>query len=162
MAVSVVGNGRRVSVKKEDSLTVGGAPQMMKGGSSKKATNKNLPDAAHPDYRGKVVPTIIHWAAGNVLDPFNIDERELVQALAVIWKHVYYAGNVPFAIAPTVSVVSKALTVIDPLATCLRLINALLSGITGSRRQQPLHSHPYLQVMRGALNMSLAWCSHSI
>jgi hypothetical protein len=108
MAVPAIGNGGHVSVKNEDSPTVLGASQTTKSGPSKKATNKDLPDAAHPWYRMQVVPTIIHWAAGNVLDPFNIDESELVKALAVVWNQVY-AGNVKFSIAPTVSVVSKFL-----------------------------------------------------
>jgi len=55
-----------------------------------------------------VVPTIWHWAAGNVCDPFNIDEYDLVKKLAVIWRHVY-ADKVPFKIPPTVSLVRKVL-----------------------------------------------------
>ncbi len=85
-----VGNRQHVLVKEE----VLDEHQMTEP--SKKATNKDLPPGAKPDYRRVVVPTIWHWAAGNVADPFNINENEMVQALAVIWKHVYYGNNVPF------------------------------------------------------------------
>jgi len=60
---------------------------MVKGESSKKATNKDLPLGAQPAFCHDVVPTIWHWVAGNVRDPFNIDEYDLVKTLGVIWRH---------------------------------------------------------------------------
>ncbi|KAI9432031.1 hypothetical protein H4582DRAFT_2062213 [Lactarius indigo] len=79
------------------------APRIVKSEPSKKATNKDLPLGAHPAFRRDVVPTIWHWAGGKVHDPFNIDEHDLVKALAVIWRHVY--TNVLFEIPTTVSLV---------------------------------------------------------
>ncbi len=103
-----VDNERRVRVKTKDCPTRLGSSRMVKGESSKKATNKDLPPGAQPAFRRDVVPTIWHWAAGNVRDPFNIDEYDLVKTLAVIWRHVY-ANKVPFEIPPTVSLVRKVL-----------------------------------------------------
>lgn len=93
-------------MKKEDSL---GESRMTEPG--KKATNKDLPLGAAPEYRRQVVPTIWHWAAGNVADPFNINEKDLIQALGVIWKRIY-DGDVPFTnkVPIIVSVVSKVPT----------------------------------------------------
>ncbi|KAH9061853.1 hypothetical protein EDB83DRAFT_2520289 [Lactarius deliciosus] len=85
-----------------------GAPRAVKSESSKKITNKDLPPDAHPAFRRDVVPTIWHWAGGNVHDPFNIDESELVEALAVIWSHVYI--DVPFEIPTTVSLWRNSFT----------------------------------------------------
>ncbi|KAH9071089.1 hypothetical protein EDB83DRAFT_2517683 [Lactarius deliciosus] len=82
-----------------------GAPRAVKSESSKKITNKDLPPDAHPAFRRDVVPTIWHWVGGNVHDPFNIDESELVEALAVIWSHVYI--DVPFEIPTTVSLINQ-------------------------------------------------------
>lgn len=63
---------------------------------------------ATPKFRREVVPSIWHWAAGHVSDPWNIDEDEMVGALVAIWE-VVYAGTVSFDIPPTVSVVSESL-----------------------------------------------------
>ncbi|KAH8985961.1 hypothetical protein EDB86DRAFT_3083187 [Lactarius hatsudake] len=82
-----------------------GAPHAVKSKSSKKITNKDLPPDAHPAFCRDVVPTIWHWAGGNVHDPFNIDESELVEALAVIWSHVYI--DVPFEIPTTISLINQ-------------------------------------------------------
>ncbi|KAH9046396.1 hypothetical protein EDB83DRAFT_2523389 [Lactarius deliciosus] len=91
--------------KTEDWPATLGAPRVVKSESSKKITNKDLPLGAHPAFRRDVVPTIWHWAGGNVHDPFNIDEGELVKALAVIWSHVYI--DVPFEIPTTVSLINQ-------------------------------------------------------
>jgi hypothetical protein len=115
---AIVVKEEHVSVKTEDCPTVLGAPRMMKGESSKKATNKSLPEGAHPFYRRFVVPMIIHWAAGNVPDPFNINEDDMVKALATIWKQVY-ADEVMFDIPPIVSVVRMVCPFLELLTTGL-------------------------------------------
>jgi hypothetical protein len=51
-----------------------------------------------------------HWAAGNVADPFNIDEGKMVKALQIIWKYVYSTTYVHFDIPPIVSMVSSVLS----------------------------------------------------
>ncbi|KAI9438747.1 hypothetical protein H4582DRAFT_2076375 [Lactarius indigo] len=84
------------------------APRIVKSEPSKKATNKDLPLGAHPAFRRDVVPTIWHWAGGKVHDPFNIDEHDLVKALAVIWRHVY--TNVLFEIPMTVSLINQRIS----------------------------------------------------
>jgi hypothetical protein len=132
--------GDQVTVKKtEDCLTVLSMTHVAKGESSKKATNKDLPVGAQPAYRRDVVPTIWHWAAGHALDPFNINEDDMVKALAVIWKFVY-DNSVPFKIPPIVSLVRKILVTLlfDLLMTCLRPINGFLSGATILHRQRRL------------------------
>ena len=72
----------------------------------KKVTNKDLPLGTQPEFRREVIPTMWHWAAGHVADPFNIDEGSMVNALEIIWKCVY-TKYVHFDIPPIVSVVSK-------------------------------------------------------
>ncbi|KAN0130534.1 hypothetical protein V8E53_009217 [Lactarius tabidus] len=72
----------------------------------KKATNKNLPSGAQPEFRREVIPTMWHWAAGHVADPFNIDEGSMVNALEIIWKCVY-TKYVHFDIPPIVSVTNQ-------------------------------------------------------
>lgn len=94
-----------VSVKSEDDLSVLGPSRPTKGKSNKKATNEDLPFGALPAYRHDVVPSIWHWAAGNVPDPFNISERDLIEALDIIWTHVY-VGRVAFDTPTLVSLVS--------------------------------------------------------
>ncbi|KAI9431350.1 hypothetical protein H4582DRAFT_2085196 [Lactarius indigo] len=84
------------------------APHIVKSEPSKKATNKDLPLGAHPAFRHDVVPTIWHWAGGKVHDPFNIDEHDLVKALAVIWHHVY--TNMLFEIPMTVSLINQRIS----------------------------------------------------
>ncbi|KAH9016478.1 hypothetical protein EDB84DRAFT_1443111 [Lactarius hengduanensis] len=80
------------------------------GESHKKATNKDLPlgtGRTAPEFRRDVIPTIWHWAAGKVCDPFNIDEHDLVKTLVVIWRHAYTAKTVVFDIPIIVSLTNQ-------------------------------------------------------
>lgn len=95
-----MGEEEHVSVKTENRKTSVGGSLPSKGESSKKVTNKDLPPGSQPAYRRDIIPTIFHWAGGNGVDPFNIDETELVAVLAIIWKHVY-GKTVPFD-SPTI------------------------------------------------------------
>lgn len=102
MDIAVVGkqehvSGKTSAVKTEDCPT---SSLTFKSEFSKKATNKDLPKGAKPFYRSKVVTTILHWAAGNVADPFTVDERQLVQVLGVVWTHVF--GNSVSLQIPTI------------------------------------------------------------
>ncbi|KAH9023451.1 hypothetical protein EDB85DRAFT_1894781 [Lactarius pseudohatsudake] len=91
----------------EDWPTALTAPRIVKSESHKKATNKDLPLGAAPEFRRDVIPTIWHRAAGKVCDPFNIDEHDLVKTLVVIWRHVYTAKTVVFDIPIIVSLTNQ-------------------------------------------------------
>jgi hypothetical protein len=108
MEESDLGKGEHRSVRMETHPNTRGPPRTAKVESSKKATNKDLPLGAQPMFCHGVVPSIWHWAGGQVADPFHIDESEMVNALDFIWTAVY-DDDVPFVIPPTVSVVCKAL-----------------------------------------------------
>ena len=161
MDIAVVANvERRVSVKTEDDLSVHGPSRLIKSEFGKKATNRDLPDGAHPVYRRDVVPSIWHWAAGNAPDPFNIDEHELVKALGDIWRRVY-AGRISFNIPPIVSLVSVLQLNSDLLMTGLfRPINDFQSGAIVSRLPRPLHSHPSSQAMMTSSITTIEWFLH--
>jgi hypothetical protein len=94
-----------ISAKTESCTSNFGATLPTKGESSKKATNRDLPDGAHPTFRRDVVMSVWHWVAGNVADPFNIHEPTLVMVLETIWECVY--DDVPFDIPPTLSLVHR-------------------------------------------------------
>ena len=103
MDVAVISEEDHVSVKMENRKPSVGTSSL-KGEYSKKVTNKDLPPGSQPAYRRDIIPTIFHWAGGNGVDPFNIDETELVAVLAIIWKHVY-GNTVPFDSPPILSLV---------------------------------------------------------
>jgi hypothetical protein len=154
-------NLKHVSVKMEDQSDPPRPSRSVKNESRKKATNKDLPAGATPKFHSEVVPSIWHWAVGHVSDPWHIDEGEMVEALEVIWKHVY-PTNVLFDIPPTVSVVSELIPHLYLLMTCHRPINDLLSGTTVSCPWQSLHFVPYLQAMTNFFNITLTWPLHPI
>jgi hypothetical protein len=81
----------------------------MKSKSSKKATNRDLPEGAQPAYCCEVVPSIWHWVVGNASDPFNIDEGEMVNVLQMIWACIY-SNSIAFNPILLVSLVSKVFT----------------------------------------------------
>ena len=116
------------------------------GTKNMKPTNQDLPEGAQPAYHNQVIPSIFHWAVGNVSDPFNIDEDKLIRALKTIWAHVF-SRSVPFKSHAVIGVVSKALTLIDLLTMTFRPINDFLSGATVSHQQQPRLLYLSLQVM---------------
>ncbi|KAF8264898.1 hypothetical protein EI94DRAFT_1805130 [Lactarius quietus] len=69
---------------------------------TKKATNKDLPVGAQPEFCQEVILTMWHWAAGHLTDPFNIDKGSMVKALEIMWKCMY-TKYVHFNIPPIVS-----------------------------------------------------------
>ena len=73
MDVTAVSEEDHVSVKMENHKPSVGTSSL-KGEYSKKVTNKDLPPGSQPVYRRDIIPMIFHWAGGNRVDPFNIDE----------------------------------------------------------------------------------------
>jgi hypothetical protein len=134
---------KAAAVKMENQSNAPCPSHSVKNESRKKATNKDLPAGATPKFRSEVVPSIWHWVAGHVSDPWHIDKGEMVEALEVIWKHIY-PTNVLFDIPPTVSMVSEDFPHLYLLMTCHRPINDLLSGAMVLRLRQSLHFVPYL------------------
>ncbi|KAN0129925.1 hypothetical protein V8E53_012251 [Lactarius tabidus] len=105
--ISIKSQPDGVPVKTEECSNVHLASRVGKSEPGRKATNRDLPEGAKPKFCCKVIPTMWHWAAGNVADPFNIDKGEMVKALQIIWKYVYSTTYVHFDIPPIVSVTNQ-------------------------------------------------------
>lgn len=157
---SVIGKRDHILAETESCSAVRSTTHIVRGESSKKATNKDLPPGAQPAFRREVIPMIWHWAAGHAQDPFNINEDDLVEALVIIWRHVY-ANCIPFHIHLIVSQVRRFFSalVLDLLMTYLRLINGLLSGTTILHQQQPLQWHLSFQATSITFNITAVWHS---